>query len=305
MSRQAYAEVWTFADPITEFLKPAKNTEVHVYLAGTSNLATIYEQREGGSPGANPFISQENGLILFWANTGDYDIKFHDTTIPARFGDYIVGWQSSPVNVEIEGKELSNLGEYIEWVQESSGAWLAKIKSGSIGKDRLKSALELPLSMLEPNVQQSLFSSGDIKPTARSSAPTGWLLCNGASKLQSEFASLFAAIGTAFGSVDGTHFTLPDLQGRTPIGAGSGSGLTVRTIGSKVGEETHQMSEAEMPSHRHNVGYFAEANHVAGGPEAQYIFNDGSSLFVTKPTGGNQPHNNMQPFQVINFLIKT
>lgn len=328
MSRQAYAEVWTFADPVTEFLKAAKNTEVHVYKPGTSEHATIYEQREGGSPSSNPFISQENGLILFWANTGDYDIKFHDTTVPARFGDYIVGWQSSPVNVEIEAGELSSKGEFIEWAQESGGAWLAKIKAGSVGKDRLKSALELPLSMLEPNIQQSLFSSGDIKPTARSSAPTGWLLCNGASLLRTEYASLFSAIGTAYGSADGTHFTLPNLQSTTPMGAGTGSGLTARTLGSIVGSETHTLLESEIPKHSHPASGTGGSLFTASGYAIphQTFFNAtgvgtaaegfeqlanilGQSQGIIGNTAfqanGGGAHSIVSPSTIVNFLIKT
>lgn len=304
MSRQSYAEVWTFADPTTGFLKPALNTEVHVYKAGTSEHATIYSQREGGSPASNPFISESNGLISFWGTTGDYDIKFHDATIPARFGDYLIGWQSSPVNVEIESGELSSKGEEIEWSQEGSGAWLPKIKSGAISAAKLKSALELPLSMLSSAVQQGLFVSGDIKPTALSSAPTGWLLCDGASKLRAEYSTLFSAIGTTYGSADGTHFYLPTLQGRVPVGAGTGSGLSARTLGAASGEESHQLSLNEMPSHAHAIAVTEVGNLVASGNQAQYVF-AGPGEKVTLANGGNAFHNNMQPYTVVNFLIKS
>lgn len=322
-SRQSYAEVWTFADPTTEFLKAAKATEVTVFKAGTSEKATIYEQREGGSPASNPFISQENGLILFWANTGDYDIKFHDTTVPARFGDFIAGWQSSPVNVEIEAGELSSKGNFIEWSQEGGGAWLPKIKNGSITTTQLASALELPLSALVPSIAQALFTSGDIKPTGRSSAPTGWLLCNGASLLRSEYGTLFSAIGTSFGSADGTHFTLPDLTGRAPIGAGTGAGLTARGLGGKYGLEVVQLLEGHLPSHQHYAGglytqisvnesfqvFYDNSGSTFGASGFKAIPNWGNAnnviLGYTSPIGSYVPHENMSPVQAINFLIKT
>jgi microcystin-dependent protein len=63
--------------------------------------------------------------------------------------------------------------------------------------------------------------AGAVVPYAGAAAPTGFLLCNGASVLRTTYADLFTAIGTAFGSVDGTHFTLPDMRGRTPVGVGS------------------------------------------------------------------------------------
>lgn len=67
--------------------------------------------------------------------------------------------------------------------------------------------------------------AGAVLPYAGSAAPSGFLLCNGASVLRATYPDLFTAIGTAFGSVDGTHFTLPDMRGRTPVGVGSGTKL--------------------------------------------------------------------------------
>lgn len=63
--------------------------------------------------------------------------------------------------------------------------------------------------------------AGAVLPFAGSSAPTGYLMCNGASVLRATYADLFTAIGTTYGSVDGTHFTLPDLRGRVPVGVGA------------------------------------------------------------------------------------
>lgn len=101
------------------------------------------------------------------------------------------------------------------------------------------------------------WSSGDLKPTARSSgAPTGWLLCDGSTVNRTTFASLFAAIGTAYntGGEAGTDFRLPDMRGRAPIGAGTGtaSDATAHSLGSYTGTETHALSIAEMPAHDHS-----------------------------------------------------
>lgn len=83
--------------------------------------------------------------------------------------------------------------------------------------------LTRPRTALLSDVDGFLNVVGMIKPHSGSSAPTGWLNCDGSSILRASFATLFALIGTAFGSVDGTHFNVPDLRGRTPIGSGQGT----------------------------------------------------------------------------------
>jgi microcystin-dependent protein len=109
---------------------------------------------------------------------------------------------------------------------------------------------------------------------AGSSAPTGWLLCNGTTASRTTYSNLFSVIGTTYGVGDGsTTFGLPDMRGRVPMGAGtgnqlnaSGSGaitagtaMTPRTAGAFGGEETHLLSSAEIPAHSHPV---SDAGHT-------------------------------------------
>lgn len=166
---------------------------------------------------------------------------------------------------------------------------------------------------------------GSLMPFAGSSAPTGWLLCDGASYLRATYTSLFAAIGTTWGSADGTHFNVPDLRGRDLIGSGTGSGLTARTLGAIGGEEAHTLTVPEMPSHSHTV---VDPTHHHGFPAGVNIFTDapfgpGSTPSLAtpmtlepatddaatgislSPNGGDEAHNNMQPFAVVTWLIKT
>jgi hypothetical protein len=156
MSRQVYAEVVTYVESPGGPLYPAGNAEVVVYQAGTTKLATIYEAREGGSPSSNPFIVPETGLALFWGDTGDYDIKFHDTKLPPRFGDYMIGWQSAPVDVQIDAGELSNKGD-VTWTQEGGGAWVPQLNGGVVGLAELENSAFIPGTRLTTGTQQQLF----------------------------------------------------------------------------------------------------------------------------------------------------
>jgi microcystin-dependent protein len=132
---------------------------------------------------------------------------------------------------------------------------------------------------------------GTIVMYGGTTAPTGWLLCNGQST--SGYTSLAAVVGG----------TVPDLRGRAPIGYGQGSGLTNRTtIGSTTGAETHTLVESEMPSHDH-PGQIV----FGGGSGSTGVRADGIGNFQpnTGLRGGNGAHNNMQPSTVVNFIIKT
>jgi microcystin-dependent protein len=90
---------------------------------------------------------------------------------------------------------------------------------------------------------------GMLAPFAGSAAPTGWLLCQGQAVSRTTYSTLFGVIGTTYGTGDGsTTFNLPDLLGRVPIGSGTGSGLTLRNLGTKYGAET-------LPAHVHAIDH--------------------------------------------------
>ncbi len=139
-----------------------------------------------------------------------------------------------------------------------------------------------------------------ILPFAGSVAPEGFMICDGAELLGADYADLFTAIGTIYGVGQAAgSFKLPDLRGRAPIGAGQGDGLTDRVIGAVDGQETHQLTVDEMPSHTHGV---AAVNTISGGGGAPRPMANGA--IQSTATGGDQPHNNMQPYLVVNYIIK-
>lgn len=141
--------------------------------------------------------------------------------------------------------------------------------------------------------------TGVMRWSPLASAPTGWLLCDGAAVSRTLYAALFAVIGTTWGAGDGsTTFNLPDLRGRAAMGAGTGPSLTARTLAGQVGAETHQLSIAEMANHNHSDS--APAVGLSGAGQIAYATGGTSGS-----TGNDQPHNNMQPSLVLTPIIKT
>ena len=137
--------------------------------------------------------------------------------------------------------------------------------------------------------------------------PAGWLACDGSAVSRSTYIALFNSIGTIYGVGDNTTtFNLPNLAGRVPIGAGTAigaTGATAKILAQTGGEETHTLTIPEMPSHAHSGVANSALNTYAPGngiPVAQAFYNG-----FTTPTGGDQPHNNLQPYIVLNYIIKT
>jgi microcystin-dependent protein len=150
----------------------------------------------------------------------------------------------------------------------------------------------------------------EIRIVSFNFAPKGWALCNGQLLPINQNQALFSLLGTTYGGNGQTTFALPDLRGRTPLHMGNGL-----VLGERSGEEAHTLLLNEMPTHTHmlsasnqpaNVG---EPNNAYWGTlNAGTIFSNGApnttmnSALVTT-VGGSQPHTNMQPSLVLNFII--
>jgi microcystin-dependent protein len=157
------------------------------------------------------------------------------------------------------------------------------------------------------------YTSGFLAPFAGQSAqiPAGWLECDGQAVSRTTYASLFTAIGTTWGVGDGsTTFNLPDLRGRTLVDDGTGGGLTARTLASTGGEENHLLTTTEIPAHTHLVynNWLGNSTAAGGGDRINNIYdgtNGGNRQSDTSSLGGGASHNNMQPYAVVKYLIKT
>lgn len=138
------------------------------------------------------------------------------------------------------------------------------------------------------------FDSGDIMATARATARTGWMLCQGQSLLRSAYPRLFAAIGTTYGATDSTHFSLPNLKGRVIVGVDPGD-TQFDTVGEVGGAKTHTLTVNEIPA---IVPYVVTP---AGGA---YYWNGNSGQPDRANLGGGAPHNNLQPYAAMHYMIK-
>ncbi len=146
---------------------------------------------------------------------------------------------------------------------------------------------------------------GDIKASATATPDGPWLACDGSAVSRTTYARLFAAIGTTWGIGNGSStFNLPDLQGRTVIGSGAGSGLTSRAIADSGGEETHVLTTPEIPSHSH----VERVNTGSGGTTGVQVNTTGSGTGATSistdATGGGGAHNTMPPFKAAPYFIR-
>ena len=104
---------------------------------------------------------------------------------------------------------------------------------------------------------------GTVVAFAGSSAPEGWLLCDGSAVSRTTYANLWAVLSSTYGSGDGsTTFNIPDAMGRTLIGAGSGSGLTARTLATKSGAEESTISTSNLPLHTHTLSGHTHTTYI-------------------------------------------
>ena len=127
--------------------------------------------------------------------------------------------------------------------------------------------------------------------------PAGWLFCNGASLLRAgTYAALFAVIGTSYGSVDGTHFTVPDTWQKFP---------RCDTPGVIGGANTHTLTVAELPAHDHGLSQI-KYNNVTAPAGGQPTFGSPGQATTqrTDGTGSGNAHNNMPAYLGFNFIIK-
>ena len=156
----------------------------------------------------------------------------------------------------------------------------------------------------------------EIRIFAGNFAPQGWSFCDGSLLSIANNTALFSLIGTTYGGDGQTTFALPDLRNRVPVHMGTGTDGTAFVIGQSGGTATVTLTAAQLPSHTHGVQALsgpATAGSPALGvyanalPKTPYASAPSRSVTMNAamlaPTGGGQPHDNMQPYLGISFII--
>ena len=164
--------------------------------------------------------------------------------------------------------------------------------------------------MAEPFLGEIIMFGGNF-------APRGWALCDGQILPINQNQSLFSLLGTTYGGDGRTTFGLPDLRGRVAMHPGTGPGLSSRNLGARGGSETVPLSTTQIPAHNH------AANCVVPGGNSNDAVNNfwaddvgvSSGTYHSGPAtntmnsdaianaGGGQAHDNVQPFQCVNYII--
>lgn len=190
------------------------------------------------------------------------------------------------------------------WLDTSSSPYTLKIYDGTDWAT---------IGTLNPTtnnfiVSSAGFSVGDYKWSALTADHDGWLLCDGSTYDPNTYTGLASVIGTVFGG--GTQYKVPDMRGHVAgaVGQGtdqSGNALTNRTEGENIGYETHTLTEDEMPAHNHisgcgdtfpNGGRYGRVDTGLAARRSGYGNADNSNFGdYSSETGGDTPHNNMQP----------
>lgn len=248
---------------------------------------------------------------------------------------------------------------YVLRVQSNNGGYYVKVQNGFELDELHDVKITAPTSgqavvydgskwINGQATSQSDIPTGSIIATSLTTAPAGWLICDGAAVSRTTYANLFGVIGTTYGAGNGsTTFNLPDLRGRVAVGKNGGS---FGTLGATGGSETVTLTEAQMPSHTHteaahthtfsgttnttgahthtltgsNGGSSGVSMAITGNTNNDFNFGpmngaransngDHSHTFsgttsatapTTNATGGGQAHSNLQPYQVVNYIIK-
>jgi microcystin-dependent protein len=235
------------------------------------------------------------------------------------------------VKTVVNALDAANLADNaVTTAKIASGAVTnAKIGAGAVDTNELANEA-VTAAKLDPAIGTltEVLPAGTIVATGRSTAASGYLMCDGSIVNRTTYSALFTAIGTAYGSGDGsTTFQLPDLRGRVPVGKNS---ATFGTLGGTTGAETITLTGAQsgLPAHVHGFTTDPGGTHVheIGGVVFQQDTSGSLQLLRTNAGGTNsqsggshthtgttssasasasEAHSNLQPSQTVNYMIKT
>lgn len=249
----------------------------------------------------NWILPTVGGDIDVWGSYLNENLNSQDTLVRKMINNFISA-------VEPTEKQSGTI-----WLDSSTSPYALKIYDGtgwaSIG------TLDPVTHTFNANSNASTLV-GDMKFSVQGANHNGWILCNGQSLSTTTYSGLFALINYSFGG-SGVSFQVPDMRGRVAGAIGTGSGLTARTLGEEVGEETHTLTESEIAIHGHSFvlgvgtlifplqsGGLRTTQTSQSYPPYSGTASDTAGQQIGGNTGGGGAHNNMQPTLFVgNYFI--
>lgn len=249
-------------------------------------------------------LESTNGSIVIKSDRDELITSSHrDMNTVSEWGDITIDALNGTVNIKSQ-KNINITPGPTGNVNVNGNINAVSVTQGPINSDSNTQIVDSSGNVNSPS--GLLVPTGSVIPYCGTSNPAGWFICNGATYNKIIYDKLFSAIGYTFGG-SGEFFAVPDLRGRVVVGSASdASGITNKNVGDLGGSETHTLTEDEMPAHTHTVntdisGWTSSAYNVAGAPDRP---DRGSNSTTTSSAGGSQPHNIMQPYLTLNYIIK-
>ena len=155
------------------------------------------------------------------------------------------------------------------------------------------------MNTFQDNIEKSVCPVGTIVSYAGLTAPNGWLICNGQSLSKNDYLDLFNVIEYTYGG-ENDNFNIPNLNGKIPVGLDT-TQTEFNEIGKTGGEKTHTLTVNEIPEHVHQIG---GSGSTAGSYYGFATSNTRDRTLSSDSAGGGQAHNNLQPYIILNYIIK-
>ncbi len=191
-------------------------------------------------------------------------------------------------------------------IVNASGSVLDSVTTGSCYIAPIREATGPKALIYEPSTKEVRFGDylppGVVLPFAGGVAPYGFLLCDGTAYSTGDFPVLFSLIGYAYGGGAGS-FAVPNMKGRVAVGLDAAQ-TEFDALGEVGGAKTHTLTINEMPSHNHSYFNQPNSHEVAVSLTTTGTADDVNVNQTTGDTGGGLPHNNLQPYLVMNYIIK-